>query len=169
MYNYIGDTTMKDEEKFEKKLTEEEIEIEINKIGDFFKQIPEESKAITAEKFIYEIVNWGCRDHYQALGIFQEAMNRYREVSLQVLEEEAKEEEEVRNASENAQNYRCLREMDWMEVSAAIGEVCKIGYAGENEQYAGGKKYIIFREDGRWTSLCQRRLDDYFELVENTD
>ena len=157
---------MKDEQEFEKTLTQEDIQTEIDKIGDFFKQIPDDLKAEAAEKFIYEIVNWGCRDHYQALGIFQEAMSRYREVSLQVLEEEAKEEEEVRNASENAQDYRCLREMDWMEDSAVIGEVCKIGYAGENEQYAGGKKYIIFREDGRWTSLCQPRLDDHFELVD---
>ena len=159
---------MKDEEKFEKKLTQEDIQIEINKVGDFFKQIPEGMKAVTAERFIYEIVNWGCRDHYQALGIFQEAMNRYREVSLQVLEEEAKEEE-LHNAFENAQNYCCLQEMDWMDDPIAKGEVCKIGYAGENEQYAGGKKYIVFREDGSWIDLCQHRLDDHFELVENTD
>jgi len=156
---------MKDKQEFEKKLTQEEIQVEIDKIGDFFKQIPEELQAVAAEKFIYEIVNWGCRDHYQALGIFQEAMNRYREVSLRILAEEA-EEEEIQRAFENAQEYRCLQEMDWMDDPIAKGEICRIGCAGENEQYAGGKRYIVFRADRSWTDLCQHRLDDHFELVE---
>lgn len=156
---------MKDEQKFEKKLTKEEIEVEIAKVGDFFKQIPEELRANAAEKLIYEIVNWAARDHYQALGIFQEAMNTYREISLQVLAEEA-EQKELENAFENAQDYRCLQEMDWMEDSIAKGEVCKIGCVGENDNYAGGKKYIVFREDESWIDICQHRLDEHFELVD---
>jgi len=39
---------------YEKKLTIEEIQLEINKIGDFFKQIPDELRADAAERFIYE-------------------------------------------------------------------------------------------------------------------
>lgn len=155
---------MKDEQKFERKLTQEEIEVEIAKVGDFFKQIPENMKANAAEKFIYEIVNWAARDHYQALGIFQEAMNVYREVSLRVLAEEA-QQEELKNAFEKAKDYRCLQEMDWMDNPIAKGEVCKIGCVGANDNYAGGKKYIVFREDGSWIDLCQHRLDDHFELV----
>ena len=156
---------MKDEREFEKKLTQEEIGAEINKVGDFFKQIPEEMQAVAAEHFIYEIVNWASRDHYQALGIFQEAMINYREISLQVMADEAKEEE-LNNAFENARDYRCLQEMDWMDEPIAKGEVCKIRCVGENEQDAGGKKYIVFREDGSWTDLCQHCLNDHFELVE---
>ena len=159
---------MKDEQKFESKLTKEEIQVEINKVGDFFNQIPEDMKAFTAEMFIGEIVNWGSRDHYQALGIFQEAMNTYRETSLRILAEEAEDEvqqEELKTAFENTQDYRCLREMDRMESSIVEGEVCKIGCVGENEQYAGGRKYIVFRKDGSWFDLCQHRLDEHFELV----
>ena len=156
---------MKDEQEFEKKLTQEEIEVEISKIGDFFKQIPDDLKAVTAEKFIYEIVSWGSRDHYQALGIFQEAMDNYREVSLRILAEEA-EEEQLKHAYEIAQEYRCLEKINWTGTPILVDEVCKIGYIGEDDNYSGGKRYEIFLDSGEHFDICQHSLEIYFELVE---
>ena len=160
---------MKSEPVFRKKLTQEEIEAEISKVGDFFKQIPEDLKAYAAERFIYEIVNWGSRDHYQALGIFQEAMNNYREVSLRVLAEEA-EEDLLEDIYGNAQDYQCVEEIDLgCGKTVTVGEVCKIGYFGEDDQYAGGKRYEVFQENGNHFDICQHSLDIYFKLVENID
>jgi len=82
------------EHKFKKKLTWEDIEFHCEQIGKFFKQIPDDLKAGAAEYFIYEIVNWGSHDHFQALGIFTEAMLRYRNVSYELLNEEKDEENE---------------------------------------------------------------------------
>jgi len=159
---------MKNEEEFGKKLTEEEIEIELDKVRDFFAQIPENWKAYAAERFIYEIVNWGSYDHYQALGIFQEAMNTYREVSRRVLAEEA-EEERLENAFETAQDYRCLQEVDWLDPPILVGEVYKIGYFGEDDQYGGGKRYEVFHENRGHVNICQNVLDEHFELVNDVD
>lgn len=156
---------MKNEQKFEKKLTEEEIKVEINKVGDFFKQVPEDMKAFTAEMFIGEIVNWGSRDHYQALGIFQEAMNIYREVSLRILAEEA-EEERLENAFEIAREYRCLEKVNWTDPPILADEICKIGYVGEDDKYSGGKRYEVFLENGNHFDICQHSLENYFELVD---
>lgn len=80
--------------KFKRKLTWEDIEVQCGLIGDFFKQIPDELKAGAAEYLIYEIVNWGSHDHFQALGIFQEAMLRYRKISLEILDEDENEYED---------------------------------------------------------------------------
>lgn len=75
------------------KLTQEDIQVEIDKVGGFFERIPEELKADAAEHFVIEIVNWGSRNHYQALGILEEAKNNYRELSLEVMEDEGSREE----------------------------------------------------------------------------
>ena len=156
---------MEDREKFEKKLTQEEIEVEISKIGDFFKQIPEDLKAVAAEKFIYEIVNWGSRDHYQALGIFQEAMDNYREVSLRILAEEA-EQDRLKNAYETAQDYHCLEKISFIDPPIAVDEVCKIGYVDEDDRYSGGKRYEVFLDSGKHFDICQHSLEIHFELIE---
>lgn len=160
---------MNKKQEFGKKLTQSEIETEISKIGDFFKQIPDELKAVAAEHFIYEIVNQGSRDHYQALGIFQEAMNNYREVSLRVLEEEA-EEEMLEAAYENALSYRCVKEIDLGdERTVAVGEICKIAFAGEDDGYSGGKKYDLFQENGNHFDICSHVLETCFVLVESVE
>jgi len=154
---------------YEKKLTIEEIQSEINKIGDFFKQIPDELKADAAERFIYEIVNWGCRDHYQALGIFQEAMLRYREVSNQVLAEEA-EEDLLETAFESSQDYRCIEEIDIDEDRrVSIGEICRIGFVEGRNDYSGGRRYEVFKEEGIHFSICQHVLDTHFELFDGEE
>jgi hypothetical protein len=163
---------MNKKQEFGKKLTQSEVEAEISKIKDFFDQIPDELKAVAAEHFIYEIVNCGSRDHYQALGIFQEAMNDYREVSLRVLAEEA-EEEMLEAAYENVLSYRCVKEMDFGEgEGVAIGEVCKIGFVEDDDRYSGGKRYELFRQVGQGGGhfdICQHVLDAHFELVEDKD
>jgi len=156
---------MKDEQEFEKKLTKEEIGAEISKIGDFFRQIPDDLKAVSAENFIFEIVNYAARDHYQALGIFQEAMNEYREVSLRILAEEA-EEERLLVAYRAAHDYRCLHQVSWIDPPILIDEICKIGYIGEDDRYSGGKRYEIFLDSGEHFDICQHSLKNYFELLE---
>lgn len=85
---------MDEEYNFNHQLTRDDIQIELDKIGEFFAQIPEDLKADTAENFIFEIVNWASRDHYQALGIFQEAELRYREIAIQIAKESAEEDDE---------------------------------------------------------------------------
>ena len=158
---------MENEQEFEKKLTQEEIEVEINKIGDFFKQIPEELKAVAAEHFIYEIVAWASRDHYQALGIFFEALSKYRKISNRILLEEA-EDERLLVAYRAARDYRCLERIE-SDPPILVDEVCKIGYIGEDDSYSGGKRYEVFLDSGEHFDICQHSLEIHFELVEDVD
>jgi len=157
---------MSNKQEFGKMLNQEEIEAEIAKIGRFFDQIPDELKADAAEHFIYEIVLWGSRDHYQALGIFEEAKQRFREISQEIMAEHA-EDVRIDAAVDNAQNYRCIQEVDWVDHAIAEGEVCKIGFVGKDDRYSGGKRYEVFPEGGGHFDICQNALETYFELIED--
>ena len=161
---------MTEEQDIKQKLTLDEIKVEISKIGGFFEQIPEDLKSDCAEHFIVEIVNWGSRNYYEALGILQEAMNSFREISKNVAEEEAIEEweaEQYENAVNSAKKYRCIETLEIdCNVFINFGDICSIGFAGEDDRYAGGKKYYLFNGDGSYSDICQGCLDEYFELVE---
>ena len=69
-------------------LTWEDVEAEVEKIGGFFGQLPEDLRPGAAERLIGEIVIFGACSHYGGIGILMEAMLRYREASLEVLEQE---------------------------------------------------------------------------------
>jgi len=68
------------------------LENAVKKVTDIIKE--DESPSDAAEWCIGEIVVQVADNHYEALGIFEEAMQRYRQISLEVLEEESKEAEE---------------------------------------------------------------------------
>ena len=154
-------------EKFEKKLTTEEIEEEITKVKDFFKQIPDELKAETAERFVFETILWGSYDQYQALGILEEAKLRYREVSVQILEEEEMEECRRCDAYEAAIDYQCIIEVDWTVEPFSPGDIVKAVYAGEDDSYNGGGKYDVFVEETHsHYSICKEGFESHFQLVE---
>ncbi len=161
---------MTEEQDIKQKLTLDEIKAEISKIGGFFDQIPEELKADSAEHLILEIVNWGSRNYYEALGILQEAMNSFREISQNVAEEEAVEKwekEQYENAVSSAKKYRCTETLEIEPLKFInYGDICSIGFAGEDDRYTGGKKYYLFNEDGKYIDICQGCLDEHFELVE---
>lgn len=80
--------------KFKKKLTQKEIQDEIDKTSNYFEQIPDKLKEEAATRFIIEIVNWSCNSITQGLGIFTEATLRFREIAMEVLEDEEDEEKE---------------------------------------------------------------------------
>lgn len=81
-------------DKFKKKLTEKEIQNEIDKTSNYFEQIPDELKEEAAIHFIVEIVNWSCMSIPHGLGIFTEATFRFREIALEVLESEEEDDAE---------------------------------------------------------------------------
>jgi hypothetical protein len=153
---------MNENQDIKKKLTREEIDAEIEKIGGFFDLIPDELKSEATEKFIFEIVNWGSFNHYEALGIFEEAQQRYRLASLAALQE-LEEELEFKKAQESAVAYVCIKENNGVD----IGETCFIGLVGESKNFGGGKKYFVFTEDSEeYFAICQNALEEYFELIE---
>jgi len=154
---------------FNEKLTIPEIQAEIDKIGDFFQRIPEELRAEAADRFIYEIVNQGCRDHYQALGIFEEAKMRYREVSLQVLEG-ATEEERIEVALEGSSRYKCFEKFELTDGKVFnIGEFVFAAYGGEDKNFCGEAFYDVFEENGLHRFLCKTSFEGHFELVEEEE
>jgi hypothetical protein len=75
------------------KLTREEIQLEIDKIRNFFDNVPDDLKMETALHFICEIVLWGSYCHFDALGIFEEAKMIYRENSLENMQDDEEENE----------------------------------------------------------------------------
>ena len=154
---------MSEEKLFQKKLTTKEIDAEIDKVRDFFQQIPDELKAEAAERFIHEIVNWGSYSHYEALGIFQEAMLKYREASLEAYKELV-EEERIGRALENAVEYRCIKNLDLGSMTLYAGEFCKIGFVEERDDYSDGKRYAIFYGE-KYYDICGKVLTEHFEKI----
>lgn len=150
------------EPKFKIYLTLEEIEAEIGKIESFFSRVPDDLKAWTADRLIYEIVNQGSFNHYEALGIFTEAMSRYRNVSVEVLHEEL-EKEEYENTVSSARKYICIK--DFGE-EIIVGMEVQIGLVGEDRRYSGGKKYYLFNGEDDFTDICQGVLDEHFSLLD---
>jgi len=148
--------------KITKPLTEKEIIAEVDKIEAFFRQIPDELKAWAADNFIYEIVNWGASNYYEALGIFQEAMGRYRES----LVEKESEQTQYEHAVNSTKKYRCVKQIEHLEELIVADQVYFIGLAGYDPNYAGGKKYYIINEEGDFIDICQHVLDQHFELEE---
>jgi len=71
----------------------DEVNAECEKVQGFFEGLPEELRADAAERLIGVITLWGCRNHYQALGILAEALLSYRETSISVMQEEQDEGE----------------------------------------------------------------------------
>ena len=86
------------------KKTEEQLRVEylekidefMDVVSQFIKSIPDEIyhlKSYAAERIACEAVNWGSYNHYEALGIFQEALMSYRETSKKILDEELEQEQ----------------------------------------------------------------------------
>ena len=73
-------------------LTWDDLEAEVEKVQAFFSKLPEEYRADAANRLIFEIVNQASYNHYEALGIFTEAMNSYRDTAIQVAAEEAEDD-----------------------------------------------------------------------------
>lgn len=142
---------VKDEQDFKEKLTWEEIEVEIDKVGDFFERIPDELKSSTAERFIYEIVNWGSYNHYEALGIFEEAKNQYCEVSQKVAQD---------------QEYHCVESFTYEGCKFEEGETYTARYAGI---YHSEHTYDVWGRDGKYHRMCKHMFGDHFDVFEEDE
>lgn len=164
---------MENKHKFESKLTPEEIDKEVAKLGDFFKQIPDDLKATAAMHLILEVVNQGSRDYFQAIGIFDEAKNAFRDMALSIKEIDKEMDDErdlLRKAYESALYFRCIQELEWREgYVITVGEIHRIGYVGEDAGYSGGQRYEVFQEDGKHFSICQNRFLEHFEEVDDVN
>lgn len=79
---------MSNEKKFQKKLTQEEIQKEIDKMENYFKQIPEDLKLEAGIHFILEIILW-CGDSFmESVGLLTEVAFRFRESYTEAMKEE---------------------------------------------------------------------------------
>ena len=47
-----------------------------------------------------------------------------------------------------------------MDPVIVVGEICRIGYFGEDDSYSGGKRYEIFHEDRGHVDICQHLLEN---------
>ena len=65
-----------------------DVQNEAAKVKTFFERLPEDMRSSAAEMLVFEIVNCGSYNHFEALGILAEAMMDYRETSLKVMAEE---------------------------------------------------------------------------------
>ena len=160
---------MDGDQEFEGMLTPEEIDVEIAKVEDFFKRIPDELKAPAAVHLILEIVNQGSRDYFQAIGLFDEAKHSYRDSAL-VVGLMSDEQDLLSDAFESAKRFQCVKELKWGQgYTVTPGEIRQIGYVGEDDRYSGGERFEIFQEDGQHFGICKDSLEIYFEEMDNTD
>ncbi len=75
------------EEKFKKELTDEEIEEEVNKLEDFFKQIPEDKKILIAQNIIFHAVLYSSHCMCHGLDILDAAKVGWAEIMSEDMEE----------------------------------------------------------------------------------
>jgi len=143
--------------EFKEPLTPDEINSEIDKVNDFFERVPEDLKAITAQNFICEIVNWACSNTWEGIGIFYEAMNRFREAS-RIIEMEAREKEKYDNASNTAQGYYCFESVEGIP-EIKIGEHYLIGNTGHDS-------YFILLSNENYIEICLECLKEHFKIGE---
>lgn len=159
-----------EKENIFEKVTDEDIDQEIERLVSLFKQIPYDTvtgfKARSAERLIAQVINYAALNHYEALGILEEAKLQYREISLEIMDEEVKEEVLIQNAQDTACEYRCIKEIQFEDSSkiGVVDKIYKIGYVEENENYSGGVRYEVFQEDGSHFSICLGVLDAHFQL-----
>ena len=77
-------------------ITWEDVEVVVTQMADFFKKIPHNCetgfKSSAGERIIGEILIWAALNHYEALGILEEAKLSYREIFKQITKEEREEE-----------------------------------------------------------------------------
>ena len=146
-------------------LTKEEIEFEIQKIGNFFDQVSPRTKSCVAERLIFEIVNQASYNHYEALGIFQEAMINYRETALSVEVEMAEEKEFLKNLKQ----VKCVKIPELKEASFSLGQAYPVEKVEENSGYSGGLKFLLIDEEGKEIDFCKNSLQEHFEPIEDED
>lgn len=146
---------MSREPEFKLPLTADEINSEIDKVGSFFERVPEELKAITAQNFICEIVNWACANTWEGIGIFYEAMNRFREAS-RIIEMQTKEDEKYNNAVETSREYYCIESVKEIP-EIKIGEHYLIGNTGHDS-------YFILLSNENYIEICLECLKEHFRI-----
>lgn len=156
---------MEGDQVFDSKLTPEEIDLEIAKVEDFFKRIPDELKVAAAMHLILEIVNHGSRDYFQAMGIFDEAKNSFRGMAMSI--GAMNDEQDLLSAAyESSQHFRCIQELKWAQNCVITpGEIRSVGYVGQDDRYVGGQRYEVFLEDGKHFSICQNIFIEHFEEI----
>jgi hypothetical protein len=155
---------MENESKFNYKLTPEEIQFEIEKVKDFFEQIPDELKPGTAVKLIGNIAIWSAFNMFEGIGILEEATLQYRECSVRA-EHLFHEQEAEQAAIDSVKTYTCMKDFEAEDILIEQGETVQIGYAGEDSKFEGGKRYILIMEEV-YIDLCQSALDTYFAIEE---
>ena len=70
-----------------------EVDLELARVRDFFEAFPEDMRADIAYRFAYEMALWGGRDHFQIIGILEEAKLAYRDKAVDAYAEESEEKE----------------------------------------------------------------------------
>jgi hypothetical protein len=80
-------------ENFKKIYTKDGINEEalIDFIGDTLKLVPNETRAMVTDHLVYNAINWGSYNYYEALGILKSVKSDYIKISEQVAAEEAEE------------------------------------------------------------------------------
>ena len=83
------------EKDFKKELTREDIQAEVNKLEDFFEQIPDDLKIESAQNIIFHALFWSSNCLCHGLGMLEEAKFRYREILSKDIEEDDIEEDDI--------------------------------------------------------------------------
>ena len=90
-----------------KRITMKDIEDKTEELIELIKNL-EEDKSDAASHVCYEVITWGSYNHYEGLGILAEVLIRWRNRSIEVMEEEASEEnckcDDCNNSQDNGNN-----------------------------------------------------------------
>ena len=79
-------------------ITREDIEKKTEELVEMIKQF-EGSKSDAADYVCYEVVTWASDNHYEGVGILTECLLRWRNKSVEILEQEDEEPEGMERSS----------------------------------------------------------------------
>ena len=110
-----------EKENIFEKVTWEDVELEVIRIVNFVKSIPEEFRASASERIIGEIIIYGSGGYYDALGILEEAKQGFIDINKRIWAEED-------NFARYGQDCLCLKDIvgvnEWVSYLRADSARC---------------------------------------------
>ena len=83
------------------KITREDIEKKTDELCEMIKKF-KDGKSDAAEYVCYQVVTWACENHYEGIGILTETLIKWRNESIEAMDEDDVEKEKLIEEDDNA-------------------------------------------------------------------
>jgi len=133
-----------EKENIFEKITWEDIELEVIRIVNFIKLIPDEIRASASERIIGEIIIYGSDNYYDALGILEEAKRIFIDMNKKIWAEDV-------SFAKYGQDCLCLQDIvginEWVSYLRADSARCLKVYDGYLVRHTNDGTSIYFHDE----------------------